>query len=43
MKKLDWKVITLNERNEVVDYRSGEKEVNMLRHVNDGMFMILKM
>ena len=43
MKKLDGKVITLNERNEVVDYHSGEKEVDMLRHINNGMFMMLKM
>ena len=42
MKNLDGKIITQNEQNEVVDYHSGEKEADMLRHIIDGMFMMLK-
>ena len=41
MRKLNGKIVKLNDRQEVTDYFSGEKEVDLMRHINDGMYMML--
>ena len=41
MRKLNGKIVKMDDRQEVTEYFSGEKEVDLMRHINDGMYMML--
>ena len=41
MRKLNGKIVKMNDRQEFTEHFPGEKEVDLMRHTKDDMYMML--